>query len=89
MPGWAALFLAWLALVALAAIRSDVLPGAGNRNSAHWYPWEQPWVWVAVGAAGAVCAGMAALENDRAISTIAAAIFGTLGIAGLVLTLVL
>jgi|SRR6185503_20533596 hypothetical protein len=86
MPGWAALALAWLALVALAAIRSGVLPGAGDRHSAHWYRWEQTWVWLVVGAAGAICAGLATLEDDRAIGTILAAIFGTLGVVTLVIT---
>jgi hypothetical protein len=87
MPGWAAFVLAWLALVALAAIHSGVLPGAGDRRSAHWYPWEQTWVWLVVGGAGAICAGLAALQNDRAIGTVASAVFGTVGVALLVATL--
>jgi hypothetical protein len=39
-----------------------------------------------VGAAGAICAGLATLEDDRAIGTILAAIFGTLGVVTLVIT---
>ena len=78
-----------LSLVALAAIRSGVLPGAGNRRSAHWYPWEQSWVWLAMGAVGALCAGMALLENDRALGTIGSALLGTVGVLLLVVTLAL
>lgn len=87
LAGWGALFLAWLAMVALAALHSGVLPGAGNRHSAHWYPWEQSWVWLAVGAVGALCAGTALLQNDRALGTVASAVLGTLAVALLVVTL--